>query len=262
VTPLRALVVEDEWPARSYLVELLQQTQRAEVVAAVASVSEAAQALEPSSRAAIDAAFVDVRLTSRKNDASGLDWLRQASRLATAPMFVLATAYDKHAVAAFDLGVVDFLLKPFTAARVAECVDRLHERRRPDDSRGPSLPLRIAARRDHVIVFLDLAEVWACEAAERLTFVHSARGRFDLDLTLSAIVASFGRTLLRVHRNWLINPTRVLELEKEGGETSLFVGDVEGAERRGLRVQVSKEKAVAVREALLAGTRGIRQSGA
>jgi DNA-binding LytR/AlgR family response regulator len=91
-----------------------------------------------------------------------------------------------------------------------------------------------------------------------LTFVHSARGRFDLDLTLSAIGASFGRTLLRVHRNWLINPLRVVELEREAGDTNLFVGSSDSPEKAGVRVPVSKERAGAVRDALLAGTRGIR----
>jgi DNA-binding LytR/AlgR family response regulator len=172
-------------------------------------------------------------------------------------MFVLATAYEQHAMEAFELGVVDYLLKPFTQRRVTDCVGRLL-RRRPPAEQGAPMPLRIAARRDRVIVFLELHEVWACEAADRLTFVHSARGRFDLDLTLSAIGASFGRTLLRVHRNWLINPSRVLELERDGGDTSVYVGHAIGAEKSGVRVPVAKERAVAVRDALLAGARGVR----
>jgi DNA-binding LytR/AlgR family response regulator len=64
---------------------------------------------------------------------------------------------------------------------------------------------------------------------------------------------------MRVHRNWLINPSRVVELERDAGETTLFVGVVEGTEKTGVRVPVAKERAVEVRDALLAGTRGIRQ---
>jgi two-component system, LytTR family, response regulator LytT len=257
MTPLRALILEDEWPARSYLVELLQQTEKVEVVAAVSTTSEAQQALEPSAGAAIDVAFVDVRLAPRKGDESGLDWVRATARGTDRPQFVLATAHGQHALEAFQLGVVDYLLKPFTLQRVIDCVGRLAQRR-PFLGTSTELPLRIAARREHAIVFLDLDEVWACEAADRQTFVHSARGRFDLDLTLSAIGASFGRTLLRVHRNWLVNPTRVVELQRETGETSLFVGVVAGSQKFGVRVPVAKERVVPVREALLAGTRGIR----
>jgi two-component system response regulator LytT len=257
VIALRVLIVEDEWPARNYLVELLQKTESAEVVAAVATAREAQQALEPNAKASIDVAFVDVRLGARKGDQSGLAWLRGAAGAPRAPMFVLATAYEQHALEAFELGVADYLLKPFTPRRVNECVARLLKRRPPDDAGAP-LPLRIAARKERVIVFLDLHDVWACEAADRLTFVHSARGRFDLDLTLSAIGSSFGRTLLRVHRNWLINPSRVLELERDAGDTSVFVGRALAAGTSGVRVPVAKDRAVAVRDALLAGARGVR----
>jgi DNA-binding LytR/AlgR family response regulator len=259
MTSLRALIVEDEWPARNYLVELLQKTETIEVVAAVATVREAQQALDPRARAAIDVAFVDVRLGTRRGDESGLVWLRSVASAPGAPSFVLATAYERHALEAFDLGVVDYLLKPFTPRRVSECVARLLKRR-PLDGRAVDMPLRIAARKERVIVFLDLADVWACEAADRLTFVHSPRGRFDLDLTLSAIGSSFGRTLLRVHRNWLINPSRVLEFERDAGETSVYVGHALGPETSGVRVPVAKERAIAVRDALLASARGIRHA--
>lgn len=109
-------------------------------------------------------------------------------------------------------------------------------------------------------MFLGLDEVWACEAADRLTYVHSARGRYDLDLTLSAIGASFGRTLLRVHRSWLVNAARVLELEREGGEIHLLVGIAAGSDITGVRVPVAKERAALVRELLLATARGVRQT--
>ncbi len=253
---LRALVVEDEWPARSYLVELLQKTDGVDVVAAVASSHEAEQALDLSGRN-IDLAFVDVHLGAGKSDQEGLVWLRGAAQAAGAPLFVLATAHGQHALEAFDLGVSDYLLKPFTPKRVNECVARLLARRPPSDA--PAIPSRIAARKGRAIVFLEFEDVWACEACDRLTFVHSAQGRFDLDLTLSAIAASFGSSLLRVHRNWLINPTRVLELDRDGGGTSVFVGPAKSGDGAGLRVPVSKERAAAVRDALLQGARGIRQ---
>jgi DNA-binding LytR/AlgR family response regulator len=258
VKPLRVLIVEDEWPARNYLVELVEQTQRAQVVAAVSRIAEAEQALLPGAGAAIDAAFVDVRLSAKTADRNGLEWVRATARTPGAPMFVLATAYSQHALEAFDLGVVDYLVKPFTLRRVSECVARLAERRRPADPGDGAIPLRIAARRDRAIVFLDMDEVWACEAADRLTFVHSIRGRFDLDLTLSAIASSFGKTMLRVHRNWLVNPARVVELEREAGETRLLVGTVAGQEASGVRVPVAKERSAAVRDALMATARGVR----
>src|SRR5262249_4015646 len=98
----------------------------------------------------------------------------------------------------------------------------------------------------------------ACEAADRLTCVHSTRGRFDLDLTLTAIGASFGRALVRVHRNWLVNAAKVIELTRDGNETSVFVGAASGEARAGVRVPVLRDRAQALRELLMANATGVR----
>src|SRR5437762_385165 len=79
-------------------------------------------------------------------------------------------------------------------------------------------PTKIVARKKKGLVFLRPEEVWAFEAADRLTFVHTPRGKFDLDLSLSAIEAAFGKGLLRVHRNWLVNPEHVRELVRDAGD--------------------------------------------
>jgi len=244
---LRALVVEDEWAARNYLVELLERSGAVEVIGAAASAEDARDVLR-SRESPIDVAFVDVRLVGTERDDEGLDVVRSFARQPGAPMFVLATAFAQHALEAFDLGVVDYLHKPFTTERVAQCIERLRARR----SSHPAAtgPVRIVVRRKRALVFLRLEEVWAFEAAERLAFVHSSRGKFDVDLSLAAVEASFGRSLLRVHRNWLVSADHVKELEGAGSETELLVGD--------LRVPVARERAQAVREALMQGTLGIR----
>ena len=250
---LRALVVEDEWATRNYLVELLQAGGEADVVAALASADEAREVLEQPSFGEIDVAFIDVQLVGSTALDEGLALVRAFARRHGAPMFVLATAYSQHALEAYDLGVVDYLLKPFTEARVTECLARL--RARSPRRTQLTAPLRIVARRKRALVFLRADEVWAFESAERLTYVHTARGRFDIDLSLSAIEASFGRALLRVHRSWLVSPARVCELEGASGEMELVVGTPnEGT----VRVPVARERALHVREALLEDAAGIR----
>src|SRR3974390_2334328 len=99
--PMRALVVEDEWPARNYLVELLECSRLAQVVGAVGSVEEAEQALgsDPPGLG-VDVAFVDVALDGAASSQSGLSLVRSVAGAPTAPIFVLATAYEKHALEA------------------------------------------------------------------------------------------------------------------------------------------------------------------
>jgi DNA-binding LytR/AlgR family response regulator len=252
---LRALVVEDEYPARNYLVELLDTSGRAEVVGAVGSREEAELALSDD-RAQVDVVFVDVEL-AQSSDHAGLDIVRQFSNKPQSPLFVLATASSDHAVEAFDLGVLDYLVKPFNEERVASCLTRVLGRRALPTSRPAP---RIVARKGKGLVFLQRDEVWAFEAAGRLTFVHTPHGRYDLNLSLSAIEASLGRSLQRVHRNWLVQAAHVKELVRDGGETRIFVGARVAAEGSGVWVPVARERSAQVRDSLLENATGLRRT--
>jgi DNA-binding LytR/AlgR family response regulator len=255
---IRVLVVEDERPARNYLVELLQSSGLTAVVGAVGSSNEARQVLECDGPA-VDVVFVDVQLDGSARGETGLSLVRSSIGRATAPMFVLATAFEEHALEAFDLGVVDYLLKPFSEDRVAQCLRRLQQHRALPSAEARA-PARIVARRKRSLVFLDAGEIWAFEAADRLTFVHATHGVFDLDLSLAAVEVAFGPVFLRVHRNWLVNAAHIKMLERDGHETKLFVGHSVSEAGTGVHVPVARERAATVREMLLANATGLRRA--
>jgi two-component system response regulator LytT len=220
---LRALVVEDEWAARNYLVEMLHASGQAVVVAAVATLAEAQQALAPGG-IVVDVAFVDIHLgNAQGDDEAGMHLVRTLAGTPGAPLFVLATALSQHAVEAYALGVADYLLKPIHEDRVTECLMRLQQRLAQTAPR--SVPDRVVARSKKGLVLFARDEVWAFEAAERLMFVHTARGRFDVDLSLAAIEVSLGSEFLRVHRQWLVHTAHVRAIENEDGDTVVVVGD-------------------------------------
>ena len=251
---LRALIVEDEWVARNYLAELLEASRLAETAGAVASAEEAKELLASGMGPAVDVVLIDVNLSG--DETGGLRLARELAALDARPQLVLATAYPEHAIEAYELGVTDYLLKPFTEERVEQCLRRLHPRRPAEVPVGPR---RIVARRDKSLVFFQLGEVWAFEAAARLTSVHTPHGVFDLDLSLTAIEASFGRGLVRVHRNWLVNASHVKQLERDGTETRIFVGEGLPPEGCGVRVPVARERAQQIRELLLENATGVRR---
>jgi len=255
---LRALVVEDEWPARNYLVELIESSGLAEVVGAVADDEQARQVLQPASGINVDVVFVDVQLAGRGSERAGLDWVRSEIESRRSLMFVLATAFENHAVEAFELGVIDYLLKPFSEERVNQCLHRVRARL-PVNTNQDYGKLRIVSRRKKSLVFLEPEEIWAFEAADRMTFAHTELGSFDLDLSLSAIEASFGRTFMRVHRSWLVNLKHVKELERDGNETRLFVGHRLSDGGQGIFVQVARDRSQVVRDQLLANSTGLRR---
>jgi hypothetical protein len=93
--------------------------------------------------------------------------------------------------------VADYLLKPIHEDRVTECLARIQQRLGQTAPR--SVPDRIVARSKQGLVLFARGEVWAFEAAERLMFVDTARGRFDIDLSLAAIEVSPGSVLDIAH---------------------------------------------------------------
>jgi two-component system, LytTR family, response regulator LytT len=248
---LRTLVIDDEWPARNYLVELLEGSGLAEVVGAVSNLKQAEQAL---AELPIDVAFVDIQLAGSGN-AAGLEFVR-ARDATRGPLYVMATAFKEHALDAFELGAADYLVKPFTEERVEQCLNRLRARRPAEHLR----PLRIVARRGRSLVFVDPDQILAFEASGRMTFVHTAHGKFDLDLSLAAIAASFGQTFTRVHRSWLVNAAQIRELEREGHESRLLLGTPPGSQEATLVVPVARERSQAVRDLLLSNAMGLRRS--
>jgi two-component system, LytTR family, response regulator LytT len=120
---------------------------------------------------------------------------------------------------------------------------------------GGSKPLRVVGRRRRDLIFIDTKEVLAFEAANRLNFVHCTTGRFDLDISLREVEAALEPSLLRTHRNWLVHSINVRELRRCSDEYVLLVA--RGASRE-IEVPVANTHQRAVREALLAGTIGVR----
>lgn len=253
MSPLRALVLEDEWAARNYLVQLLEQSKLAHVVAAVPTTALATAALEAAPEP-IDVLFVDITLAGEAEPSqAGLTWLAAVRARPAAPLAVLTTAAREHAVAAFELGALDYLLKPLTAARVLTALQRAAAAR-PRQGPAPKPFLgRIAARQGRSVLFLEQAEVWAFEAEGRLAFVHGARGRLDIDVSLTSLEAMLGEGYVRVHRNWLVALEAVQAMEREGAELVLTVGQAT------LKVSVAKDRAAQVRERLLARSVGLRR---
>lgn len=245
---IRALIVEDERPARRFLAELLEDTEQVQVTAALASFEEAQQALDPDAGMRFDVAFVDVQLTpgGQLSDA-GLRLVRRHVQH-RAPKFVLATADPQHALEAYELGVFDYLLKPFSFPRVKTCVERLCAGL--DLTQQAAKTERIVARSKNGLVFFDVSEVVAFQAEQRLVFVHTHSGKFDLDLSLSALKRLLGEGFIRVHRSWLVNRSMVRGLERTDGEAVLNVGS--------LKVPIPRERASELRRSLLQSAQGIK----
>src|SRR5581483_7258675 len=139
--PLRALVVDDERPA---LEELRYCLREADPTAEVETAATALDALRLLKQHRFDAVFVDIQMPGL----TGLELVDLVNEFDDPPAVVFVTAYEEHAVRAFALRAVDYLLKPVAPEHLRETLNRLKRGRPTADDRRPALPAARAATDD------------------------------------------------------------------------------------------------------------------
>ncbi|MGY3040916.1 two-component system response regulator AlgR [Rhodanobacter sp. TND4EL1] len=198
----RVLIVDDEPLARSRMAALLGACSGAEVVGNVAD-GEAALAavaeLQP------DVLLLDINMP-------GMDGVSLAQRLAGRghPRVIFCTAYETHALKAFELGAVDYLLKPVRLERLQEALQRA-QRHLAEVPRETAAYLHGRLRGEQVRIALD--EVICLLAEEKYVVVHHPRGELLIEESLRQLEEAHPEQLIRLHRNCLVPRTRLLGLK-------------------------------------------------
>jgi len=232
---MRILIVDDESPARSKLRALLRSFADAEVVG---EAEHAAAALARIAGDPPDVVFLDIEMP-------GMNGLELATMLPETVSVVFATAYHQHALRAFDLRAVDYLLKPYTAERLAQSLARLR-RERAMPAR-PFTPLRdalhqlqpvaghwLVQQRGH-LQRIDLADIEWVDAADNYVEIHTAAGDILDRITLADFLAKVpGRQFVRIHRSYAINLAHFSALH------ALARGDADLTLRSGKVLRVSR----------------------
>jgi two-component system LytT family response regulator len=213
--PARALIVEDEPQARRTLCAYLERAAWIEVVGEAADGAAAVRLIDDLRP---DLVFLDVRLPE-------LSGLEVVERIRHRPALVFTTAHDAFAVAAFELGAIDYLLKPFGPERFARMLERL--RRHLDAAAAPdavertlqalsAAPLkRLFARSGARIVPIPVELIRRIQASGDYAEVHCAAGRFLLQVSLADLLARLDpERFLLVHRSHIVNLDHVKQMRR------------------------------------------------
>lgn len=217
---MRALIVDDEPLARKVLREELEAVSPDLTIVGEADDGEAAlariHALRP------DIVFLDLQMPGL----TGFDVIRNLDR-ATMPVIIIVTAYDKHAIEAFDAGAIDYLLKPVNSTRLAESLQRAarllgkpaaiaeHAARLQEAAASPGVtsPRKIIGRVGEEYFLLRPEEVLAFQADGDVVWIITAKQRFLATMTLRALQDKLrGLPFQRVHRNALVNLTHIRKM--------------------------------------------------
>ena len=201
----RALIAEDEAPARESLREYLAASPAVEIVAEAV---DGRTALALADAHAPDLLFLDVRLP----ELSGLEVARRIRHRAE---IVFTTAYDRFAVAAFEIGAIDYLVKPFGRDRLAAAVERALSRLgqaavgagdRARDSLAEGPVARLFARQGDRIVPIAASGIRRIQAQGDYAEVHAAEGTFLIHVALAELAARLDPARFRqVHRSHIVN---------------------------------------------------------
>ena len=223
---LRVLAVDDEAPARAELAYLLGRDER---VATVLTAGDGAEALRLLESTTVDALFVDIRMPGL----DGLDLARVLRHFASPPAVVFVSAYDSHAVEAFDLNAVDYVMKPVREERLTEAVRRVVESR-DRVVVTPSAAPEVVADADETIAvelggvtrFVKRSDVLYVEAHGDYARLVTADGRHLVRVSLAHLEEEWADAgFVRIHRRWLVALGAIDEVRSDGGRMSLRVGD-------------------------------------
>ena len=236
---IRCVIVDDEAPAREKLRLWLNETSDFGIAGEYADGLSAAGSLLAHS---VDVVFLDVQMP-------GITGLELAAQLepALAPLLVFVTAYDAHALAAFELDAVDYLLKPYDRDRLGRTLDRVRARLPVDASRAAPVSLARAhtGLSDRLLVptpaglrMIDTASVYWLEADDNYVHVNTTSQCFVLRRTLRDLLAQLGpQRFVRIHKSVAVNVREIDSL------APLFKGDFEIRLRSGKLLRLSRRYA-------------------
>lgn len=224
---MRILIADDERPARERLRAMVEELGDHEVVGEAASGIEVIQQLGTASP---DLVLLDIRMPGM----DGLETARHLCKLTPAPAVVFTTAYQDHALAAFDIDAVDYLLKPIRRERLVQALDRARIVSRgrlaglPERDKASLARSYLSAVIQGRIELASVSDIRYFRAEQKYVTAAWPGGELLLDESLKALEKEFSDQFLRIHRNALVAIRHVERLERDNeGNHVIYLRDEE-----------------------------------
>ena len=235
---LRAMIVDDEAPARSELRYLLEETGQVDPIIESSSVRSAIEKLMESR---VDVVFLDISMPG----VSGLQLAEALHKLKNPPAIVFVTAYSEHAVEAFEVDAVDYLMKPVETERLQQALAKVIARVKPA-AEHKNVVERIPVEKGGRKVLIPVDQIRYIMAKDDYSCLYTEDDRYLSTTSLAqfeAKLSDYG--FFRVHRRYIVNLDCVEDVETVS--TGAMQLGVKGLEDR---VPVSRRRVVPLKKAL------------
>jgi len=231
--PLRIFIADDEAPARERLRELLGDIAAELPTEVVGEARHGLEALERIPASGAQVLLLDIQMPGM----DGLEVARHLAALERSPTVVFVTAHDRHAVEAFELNALDYLLKPVAAARLAAAL-----RKAAGGAAAGREQLARAAERARAylsvaernrIVLVPVRDIVFLRAEQKYVTLRTREREHLIEESLIALEREFAERFVRIHRNCLVARAAVRGFEKTGeGEEAGWQVVLEGIAER------------------------------
>jgi two-component system LytT family response regulator len=217
----KAIIVDDEQPARAIIAHYLTAFPNIEVAGECANGFEALKMIK---EVKPDVLFLDVQMPK----INGLELLEVIDN---APVVIFTTAYDQYALKAFELNAIDYLLKPFSKDRFNAALNKVIEKIKagqpaPNFSvdalfSDPSEKLtRIVVKNGSNITVIPISDIYYIEAQEDYVMIHSSKGRSMKNQTMNYLEQHLPQNqFIRIHRSYIVNIEKIEKLEPYDKDT-------------------------------------------
>src|SRR5437879_6373673 len=202
--PLKIVIVDDEAPARRRLRELLDDCTAALPLMVVGEAASGREALSLLGTTPADLVLTDIHMP----DMDGIELARHLLKLPLPPVLIFTTAFHEHAIAAFEVHAIDYLMKPVRVQRLLAALQKVPRLKPLSGARLDRLPA--AARRflsvteRSRVVLVPVEEVIYLKAELKYITIRTADREFLLEESLTKLEEEFGARFVRVHRNCLV----------------------------------------------------------
>jgi two-component system response regulator AlgR len=216
--PSRVLIVDDEAPARRRMRDVLGDCTQAYPLDIVGEAESGQQALALAQTLQADLLFVDIRMA----DMDGLELARHLLKLPVPPAVIFTTAYEQHAVDAFEVHAIDYLLKPVRTARLLTALQKVRPLPQSADanlaSANPRARRHLSVSERSRVILVPIDDIVYFKAELKYLTIRTPEREYLLEESLTKLEEEFGERFVRIHRNCLVARSLIEGFERKAAE--------------------------------------------